>query len=186
MSERDLTAAFSSKIGETVVGVHLLCQIEFPSGTQRFWTGQGDLSWDSQTWQGTGNLINFSSLSETTDGSAQGIKIDVSAIDSADVSDFIDDEWQNSDVTIWLALKDGDSLVDDPYQYFKGKLDSAELVDTGESSTVSFGAESRLVNQVKRVSWRYTDQDQQRLFSGDKGLEFVASIQDKKIVWRNS
>jgi len=30
---------------------------------------------------------------------------------------------------------------------------------------------------------RYTDQDQKNLFAGDRGLEFVESLQDKSIVW---
>jgi hypothetical protein len=31
-----------------------------------------------------------------------------------------------------------------------------------------------------------TDEDQKNLFSGDKGFEFIADLQDKELVWGKS
>lgn len=188
MSERELTAAFSAKLLEQVQYLHVLCQIEFPSGTVRFWTGQENANWDGVTFDGVGRAIAFGRISETTDGSVQGVTLDISGIDSADLDDVQDDEFQDSDVTIWIAhveITASSHFVYDPFQYFKGKLDSAEVIDDGTTSTITFKAESKLINQVKRNSWRWTDQDQRQLFPGDLGLEFVAGIQDKKIIWKN-
>lgn len=187
MSERNITAGVKAGLGEQVISPHILCELDFPSGVVRFWTGPNDIDWNSQTWESNGREIAFSAISETTDGSSQGISIDVSGIDSSDVSDVVDDEFQDSDATIWLALYDADthSLAADPFQMFKGKMDQADLRDDGSSATISIKCESRLINQIKRISYRYTNQDQQLLYPGDLGLEFVAGIQDKKVVWKS-
>ena len=40
-----------------------------------------------------------------------------------------------------------------------------------------------------RIDWersrirRYTNQDQQQKFSGDKGLEFIQELQEKELFW---
>ena len=47
----------------------------------------------------------------------------------------------------------------------------------------SVSAESAGVDLLRGVTVRYTDQDQQRLFAGDKGLEYVVAQGDKIIKW---
>jgi hypothetical protein len=46
-------------------------------------------------------------------------------------------------------------------------------------------AESRLMDFKRVREIRYTDEEQQNLFSGDVGLEFVNDIQEKPIFWGN-
>lgn len=187
MSERDLTVGVKSGLAQTVISPHVLCELDFPSGRVNFWTGEASIDWDSKTWMATGRAINFSAISETTDGSSQGVSIDISGLDSDDVSDVVDDEFQDSNATIWIALYDPNThtIMADPFQMFRGKMDSADLRDDGNQALISIRCESRLINQVKRISYRYTNQDQQLLYPGDLGLEFVASIQDKKVVWKS-
>jgi len=187
MSERELTSGVKAGFGEQVVSPHVLCKLEFPSGTVRFWTGEIEIDWDGKTWDATGRAVSFSAFAETTDGSSQGISIDISGIDSSDVSDVVDDEFQDSDSTLWIGLYDQEThtLTADPFQMFHGKMDSAELRDDGNQALISLRCESKLIDQIKRISYRYTNQDQQLLYPGDLGLEFVAGIQDKKVVWKN-
>jgi hypothetical protein len=57
-------------------------------------------------------------------------------------------------------------------------------IDEGaESSTMSVTAESRLIDLDVTRERRYTDADQKIDFPDDKGLEFIADIQDKEIIW---
>lgn len=186
MSTRNIGESVETAIGETVVRPTVFCELDFPSSTVNFWTGQGTISWNSKSWDGTGRAVSFSTFPETTDGSSQGIQIDISGIDSGDIDDITQDEFQGADVSVWIAFLDSSgTVIGSPFQIFAGIMDTGEINDNGKSATISINAESKLINQIKRIQNRYTDQDQQRLYPGDKGLEFIGKIQDKQIVWKS-
>jgi hypothetical protein len=44
-------------------------------------------------------------------------------------------------------------------------------------------AESRLIDLERSRERRYTSEDQKIDYPNDKGLEFIADLQDKEIVW---
>ena len=55
--------------------------------------------------------------------------------------------------------------------------------ETGETSTIELKLENRLVALERPNDRRMTDEDQKNLFTGDKGFEFIADLQDKQLVW---
>jgi hypothetical protein len=55
--------------------------------------------------------------------------------------------------------------------------------DGADSLSITVSAENKLIILNRDKVLRYTDQDQKRLFPNDKGLEYVASIQDKPLTW---
>lgn len=186
MSTRNLTPAMETAIGETVVKPVVLCELDFPSDAVYFWTGQGAITWDSKTWDGAGRAANFSMFPETTDGSSQGVQIDISGIDSGDINDITQDQYQGAAVNIWIAmLNSSGAVIGDPFKIFGGIIDTGEINDNGSTATISINAESKLINQIRRIQNRYTDQDQKRLYPGDKGFELIGKIQDKSFVWGN-
>ncbi len=77
----------------------------------------------------------------------------------------------------------GDQLVDDPYLLKRGQLDVAVIDDTGESCKISVSYEDRLVDLQRPRERRYTHEDQQIDYPGDKGFEFVPTLQDMQLQW---
>jgi len=186
MSERGLHDDIVDEIQKQVVKPALLTEMVFPTGTVNIWTGQGSITWDSKTWTGTEKLIGISSISERTDGSVQGLQITVSGVDSDLISDAAEDEFQGSKVGVWIAfLTSNGAVVEDPFKLFSGHLDTAEIKDNGKQASITINAENRLIDQLRPIQYRYTDQDQQKLYPGDKGFEFISTIQDRQIVWRS-
>lgn len=186
MSERSLHANVSVGVMAQLVRPALLCEIQFPTGTVNIWTGQGTITWDSKTWTGTGELVGFSSFPETTDGSSQGTQIILSGIDSTILDDSVNDEFQGSPVSIWVAiLSESGTVTADPFKQFGGLIDTGEIRDDGEKATITINAESRLIDHLRPRQWRYTNQDQQKLYPGDKGFEFIATTPDRQLVWRS-
>lgn len=187
MSERNLHPSASSELQKQVVHPAFLTEMSFPTGTINIWTGQGTISWDSKEWTGTGKLIGFSSFPERTDGSAQGIQITISAVDSELISDATQDRFQGSPVSVWIALlTDSGAVVGEPFKLFGGQMDTGKIQDTGEKATITINAESRLIDQLRTIQYRYTDQDQQNLYAGDKGFEFISTIKDRQVLWKPS
>jgi len=64
-------------------------------------------------------------------------------------------------------------------------MDHDTVSDDGQEVSVTIQLESPLSDQRKARAFRYTHEDQQTLYptAGDKGLEFVAALQNIQIRW---
>ena len=62
-------------------------------------------------------------------------------------------------------------------------MDTMGIEDTGDTANISLTAESRLIDLERSRERRYTSEDQKIDYPNDKGLEFIADLQDKEIVW---
>lgn len=181
---RDITAGVSSAISDTQVRPALLWYGEFTSGNAYLWTGLGNLSWNSITWSGAGTLLGISNIEESSEIKASGINVTLSGVPSSLISLALGDVRQGYECAVYMAFFDtNNAIISDPVLVFEGRLDTASIVEDGETSTVSITYESRLIDLQRAREIRYTDEEQQRLFTGDVGLQYVASLQDSQITW---
>ena len=77
------------------------------------------------------------------------------------------------------------TLISSPVTVFSGRMDVMQVSDDGQTAEIIMTAESRLMDFKRPREVRYTDEEQQNLFAGDLGLEFVNDIQEKAIYWGN-
>src|ERR1700727_2469057 len=116
-------AALSALAANTVSPVYLVaCQ--FTSGTKYSWTGMGTVVWSGQDWEGMGDLMGVSSITQTSDLSAEGITISYSGIDAGNVSSAISDVATNLTVDVWLGFLNlsTHAIIADPVHCFSGPL----------------------------------------------------------------
>ena len=62
-------------------------------------------------------------------------------------------------------------------------MDTMVLNDGGETATIQVTVENRLIEFERTRIRRYTAEDQKIDYPNDKGLEFVAEMAEKEIVW---
>ena len=62
-------------------------------------------------------------------------------------------------------------------------MDQLNIKDGGERSTIEVKVESKLVDLERMRPFRYTEEIQQSLYSGDTFFSFVQDLQDKKLNW---
>lgn len=180
---RDLPTGMATAAAATVARPVFIVQLDWPSGTVRAWTGYGDLSWNSQTWLGTGHLGSIADIRESLDGSANGLTLTLSGIPTTEVFRALEEDAQGRPGKVWLALLDGaGALVTDPYLIFDGVIDVSVLEDSGETATISLQLEKELVDTRTRGR-RYTHEDQQMDYPTDRGFEYVAGLAEKEILW---
>ena len=181
---RNLTAATVNEITADELQPIILFEGDFISGTVRAWTGIGDLSWNGATWTGTGTLMSISSVQETAETSANGISVTLNGVPSTLISLALQSCRQGARGRVYLGfLTTGGAVVADPVLLFEGRLDIPAIEENGETSSVSISYESRLIDLSRSRESRYTNEDQQRAFPGDKGFEFVPSLQDLVLTW---
>lgn len=181
---RTLTTAYNNAVDDALQRIAYLARLEFQSGTLFLWTGIGNLSWDSQTWTGVGTFGGISDINEAAGTEAPGVSLELSGIPSSMVSLALDDTYQGHPAKIYKALFDAaDAVIVDPVLVFSGRMDVMQITDAGETSVISLSCESASIDLDRKRVLRYTHEEQQRLFAGDLGLEFVAAGQDKAIYW---
>jgi hypothetical protein len=184
---RLLSSGVQSAIVASEVSPIVLFEAEFASGWLRIWSGIGDLSWSSGTWTGAGTLFSVSSVEETADTSAKGITVTLSGIPADMISLVLSDMRQGKSGKVYLGFLDSNgAIISDPVLAFEGRLDIPALQEEAESATISISYESRLIDLQRTRESRYTNEDQQRAYPGDKAFEFVPNLQEIQINWGRS
>ena len=185
MSQKRLDETLSAETEKQVVRPIILAEFDFGETVDRAWSGIGQLSWDSKIWYGAGNLGKVSTVEETTELKATGASFQLSGIPADLITKVSTAKIQGHKARMYLGFinEDFTTLIADPFLIFDGRMDTAEIADGGDTATITLTAESRLRDLERVRTRRYTDADQQSRFPGDKGLEYVPSLQDKQIVW---
>jgi hypothetical protein len=169
---------------KSVVRPALLVELRFLAATVRVWSGVGPLTWDGQTWLGTGTLGRVSSVEETLELKAAGASFQLSGVPSDLLTHVLGEPIQRRLVLMWLAFFDENwTVVPDPVLLFRGKMDTVEIADGGPTATVTLFAESALRDLERARVRRYTDQDQQAEYPGDLGFAFVTALQETNLLW---
>lgn len=181
---RTTTAAQDAEIAKDALDPFLLAELDFSGGFVRIWTGGGDLLWDGKTWKGIGTMGQIGGIDETLEVRASGAVLRLNGFDSALLAIALGEQYQGRPARVWLGTFDTSyQVVVDPTLFFAGRMDVMEDTDDGQTASIALTVENHLVDLGRPRAWRYTDQDQQRLYPADLGFEFVAGLEDKKIVW---
>ena len=164
----------------------LLASLSFSTPVY-LWTGYGSLVYNSTTYLGLGTLGTISPVEETTDLAARGITMKLSGVPTANVSLALTEDYQGRECAILFGALSptAGTLISSPVTVFSGRMDVMQVSDDGQTAEIIMTAESRLMDFKRPREVRYTDEEQQNLFAGDLGLEFVNDIQEKAIYWGN-
>jgi hypothetical protein len=164
----------------------LLASFSF-STPVRLWSGYGTITVGSVTYLGSGSLGTISPVEETTDLAARGINFQLSGVPTALVAVALSENYQGKECSVLFgALDPTGALVSSPVTIFAGRMDVMSINDDGQNATIIMSAENKLVDFRRPREVRYTHEEQQNLYPGDLGLEFVTAIQEKQIYWGNA
>jgi hypothetical protein len=180
---RTLPTGLASAVAAAKLTPIFLVKLEWPTGTVYAWTGYGSISWDSQTWVGTGHVGAISEVRESRDGAANGITLSLAGIPSGNITLALANDTQGQPGKVYFGvLAENGTLAIDPYLIFDGVIDVCPIEDSGDTCIISVQLEKELIDTRSRGR-RYTHEDQQIDHSGDLGFEYVAGLADKVVNW---
>ena len=201
---RELNRATREELSREVLAPFFAVDIDFDGGPLYVWSGYGDLVIGAKTYLGAGQLLNISSVSETTEMEAKGATITMSGIPSSFLSLALQEPYQGRECRIYFGLVVRNSLLLETGSYvlledgsqilaeetginltevFVGELDQMNIEEQADTANISVTVENVLVKLERPVVRRFTNEDQKSRFPADRGLEYVASLQDKEIFW---
>ena len=177
---RSLASNFVTELNASVIRPISLVEVFFDGGPINVWSGVGDLSWDSKTWLGAGDLLSINAVTETTTITPTSIAIHLGGIKSSYIFLVLLNARQGKSVKVWLAFMDAsENLIVDagppenPYLMFHGRVDTFEIEEGAENAIITLVAQNRLVDLLRARDRRYTPEDQKTDFPSDRGLETV-------------
>ena len=178
----------------------------FGSSPLYMWSGYGDFVREDtgNTYLGAGQLLNISTVEETTEIQAVGANFTLSGIPSSFLSLALQEPYQGRECRIYFGVLIDGSLATQGLdtittqfgdlivlqsgtqgflEIFSGEMDQMNIVEAADTATISVSAENALIKLERPVVRRLTNTDQKSRYPNDKGLEYVAGLQDKEIFW---
>ena len=201
---RELAPLVLGELSKPVLEPFFTVELDFDSSPLYMWTGYGNLTIGDKTYLGAGQVLNISSVSETTEMEAKGATITVSGIPSSFLSLALQEPYQGRECRIFFAIvvnqellqenggliltEAGDIIITEVSgiqltEIFSGELDQMNIEENADTSVISVTAENVLIKLERPVVRRFTNEDQKSRFPNDRGLEYVAGLQDKDILW---
>lgn len=181
---RSFSSAMLTAMDEDVVRPIYLIQLEFDTDTLRLNTSARDVSWNSQTWLGNGILKDFPTIYDDDDLTIEGLTVRLAGVTESMVALVLGQTLNQKSGVLYFGLLDANfALIADPIQIFQGWLDVPKIVETFEDTVIELDYESELIDFDVPREHRYTHDNQKAFYPSDLGFEYVASLQDKSIVW---
>lgn len=184
---RNLSSAMESAVEADLVRPIVLVTCAFDSGDLNLWNGIGDLTVNSVDYVGAGTLLNIGEIAESSELQANGITVTLSGITDPLLAKARDEDYQGRELTVKLGAMDAaNAVITNPVTVFSGFMDTMVINDSSETATIQVNVENRLIEFERTRIRRYTAEDQKIDYPNDKGLEFVAEMAEKEIVWGRS
>ena len=173
-----------SRLAQDHQELFIAVKAEFDTGDVRVWSGTEDITISSETYLGAGTFLSVSDVEDTQEVKSTHMTVSLNGMDNTVLSYALTENYQNRDITFFLGfLMAGTSEIAGTLTLFKGRMVSLNIFDTPEGARVDIDCENRLLDLTRPSNFRYTKESQNFLFSGDKGLDRINSLQDRQILW---
>jgi len=181
---RNMAAANVTASQSGLVFPLMLIKLELDSGTLYLTDSVGTVLFDGQTWTGLGGLLDMGPMEESDDRSAYRVWIRLNGTNPDLLAEAYAEPVYRRAVSVYLGFTDenGD-LVEDPDIRWSGYGDTWEVDIGGELESITLFAEDERIRDTRPSGLLWTDEDQQKLYPGDTGFEFLAQIIDARITW---
>ncbi len=143
-----------------------------------------NIAWDGNTYIGAGGLLAFDGIEESAALQVSTARIQLTGVLQDTIALLLTHTYIDRRVVIYTAFLSGSGVVVDPVALFDGRADSPIIEEDPESGkcTVTLAAAQHWIDFERRPGRHTNDAEQQIWFSGDKGFEFVSSL-NKQIKW---
>ncbi len=183
---RSMTPAVSGEVAASRLTVVLFAEFLFDGGPLRVWSGIGEITWNGAVWTGAGDLGAVSAVTEAAEVRADNLTFTLSGLPASTIAIALAEPYQGRTCKLHIGFLDGaGAVIADPVTVFVGRMDVMTISEERNKAVLSVVAENRLIDLERPRIRRYTDQDQKSEYPNDRGFEYVAAMQEKKIAWGN-
>lgn len=163
--------------------IAIACDMDFPSGHVRLHDGCGPLTIGGYSYEGTGKMMLAGPIEESMDVIAKPVTVTLSGVDASMITIARAGGYQGRQITFYLAIfnLETGSLIDTPEIAWEGRMDAITIRLGPSEASLTLNCEHRL-RREPRIA-RYTNQDQQLAYAGDRFFDQVPKIQGFRSKW---
>lgn len=149
-------------------------------------TSIGQISANGHVWIGCGEMGSIGEIQDSAEIQAANLSISLSGIPISQLKQMMESDLQGSEINIYIGVLDENMKLDGGISLlWTGFVDTAPFT-YGKTIKTTLHCESEMVDWGRPRLRRYTDQDQQALYPGDKGFEFTPLMESISIHWGSS
>jgi len=157
--------------------------LEFESGTLYANSSPINILYGGNNYLGVGKLGGIAAVQESAELALSNMNLTLVGVDTTLLSAALNEEYRDRDATVEVAFLDSsNAVIGQPTVVFKGRMDSMG-VNVGKEQSITLTVINRLADWERTRNGRYTNEEQQKLYPGDKSLEFVVQSVEKQIFW---
>lgn len=157
-------------------------ELDFKDGWVRVHSGTGDLVVNGNVYVGIGTFGSIAPAKESSDSSSPAsIELTLSGIDQTVIKDTLDDRCRGrlGRVYVLVIAEDGTQATD---ILFSGRMDAAKF-SFGTECSITVPLIDRMAEWDRHGIERWTDENHQLRFPGDRFFYAVAQMSDWPIYW---
>lgn len=160
-----------------------LVMMDFPDGAVRASSLPFDVTLDGETYYGVSVLGTVTEISEGLEQRSYGVNVTVNGIPTEFCYYISDQRVQGRLMQIGLGFLDRDDrIIGEITWVFTGRMDTLDMKIGGQTS-ISIAGETLLIDWSRPRTRTFTDADQKSAYPDDRGLEHVAEVASKELVW---
>lgn len=178
---RNLSASLLTQLANPTNTFAFLLEIN-TSTVFRITDHQFDVTYDSNSYTSSGEIISVSTTPETGELKVEETDIVLSNINNTFISVFDDENYIDDTVNIYLAFFDSNESFIDAFTYFSGNIKTVEVDESKTDSKLTVTCSNHWSNWNLKKGRHYTDNSQQLEFTSDVGLEY-AHVTKADIRW---
>ncbi len=182
---KTLSGAQTTALQDDTVNLALFYTLNLSPTPVRIWTGTGDITISSNTYNGAGEFVNVQEILETVQSTATTQYFTLNGIPTTYLNTALDDNnYIGKTVNLQLGFFDSvGALIGNLLTIYIGVADTMSISFGPETSNITLSAVNGRVLWDRNNLSRYTSAEQQRLYAGDLGFEFVTSSIQQEVKW---
>lgn len=179
---RDLAANVVSQLNNEGIRLAYLLKLE-TSTTILITDHSKNLTYNSDTYIADGSLNLTDDINETSDLEYSNITLELINPTSTNKNIFLSTGYVNKSASVYCAFLDANETLLNVFEYFVGQISAASVADSSRGIVVEVELSNEFRNWEIQRGRKYSDESQQSIFSGDKGMQF-AHLAKNDINWR--
>ena len=172
---RSLSSDLQTQVSSTATKTAFLVELNL-SSTIRLTDWYSDVTYDSNSYEAGGSFLTVGATTETGQLQVDEIDLGFSNITDQVRSLVQDGAFTDKTVDIYLAYFNSDETLVGAINYFTGQIRNVAISESIDNSTLSMTVASHWANWNLTKGRHFSDESQQSLSSGDKGMEFATQV----------
>lgn len=184
---RGLSTEIKTAIAAGIVKPVYLAYFNFDGYVLRTWTGEGDLSYASETWSGNGYLQTLPAVGESASLVAGAVEFALTGKPDTAVDLSDPDKYQGRAVELYIGFyaADGTLPATNIYKLFSGTMSQVAFSSDAHSEAWTVTAESRLVDLQRVKSALWTHEEQRSRYAADNGFAYESAARTAVALFRD-